>query len=52
MPPHYQTQTLRRSNKIKVERDESIARSVPEISVRVVRSRSLKEEKNDERNRQ
>ena len=34
--PFY-SQTLRRSEKVKVERDESIARSGPEISVHVVR---------------
>ena len=52
MPPHSPKQTLRRSNKTKVDRDVSIARSVPEISVLVVRSRSLKEGKTNERNRQ
>ena len=35
MPPY--SQTLRRANKIQVQRDESKPGAVPEISVRVVR---------------
>ncbi len=50
MPPY--SKTLRRSKKVKVERDESIARSCSTGDIRLYGERSLnKEEKTDETGR-